>query len=59
MGRVERDESTPDARKLVRQRLRAQLADRESDRSVVDQLLADREADLALEDIRWRPPTES
>ena len=56
MGRVERDESTPDARELVRQRLRTQLADRQSGPSVIDQLLADRHADLVLEDIRWQPP---
>ena len=59
MGRVEGDEPTPDARELVRQRLRAQLPDRRSDRSVVDQLLADRQADLELEDTRWRPPAQS
>jgi hypothetical protein len=59
MGRVEGDEATPDARELVRQRLRAQLPDRRSDRSVVDQLLADREADLMLEDTRGWPPTPS
>ncbi len=54
MGRVEGDESTPDARELVKQRLRTQLPNRRSDRSVVDQLLADRQADLKLEDTRWR-----
>ena len=59
MGRVERDESTPDARELVRQRLRAQLADHQSGPSVVDQLLADRQADLELEATRWRPPAQS
>lgn len=59
MTRVEGDESTPDAREHVRQRLRAQLPDRRSDRSVVDQLLADRQADLELEDTRWRPPAQS
>jgi hypothetical protein len=59
MGRDERDEATPDTRELARQRLRAQLPDRRSDRSVVDQLLADREADLVLEDTRWRAPTQS
>ena len=59
MGRVEGDEPTPDARELVRQRLRAQLPDRRSDRSVVDQLLANRQADLELEDTRWRPPAQS
>ena len=58
MGSVEGDES-PDPRELVRQRLRAQLPDRRSDRSVVDQLLADRQADLVLEDTRWRPPAQS
>jgi len=52
MARVEGDEPTPDARELVKQRLRAQLPDRRSDRSVVDQLLADRQADLVLEDTR-------
>jgi hypothetical protein len=58
MGSVEGDES-PDPRELVRQRLRAQLPDRRSDRSVVDQLLADRQADLVLEDTRGRPPAQS
>ena len=54
MGRVEGDESTPDARELVKQRLRTQLPNRQSNRSVIDQLLADRQADLKLEDTRWR-----
>jgi hypothetical protein len=59
MGRVEGDKETPDARELVRQRLRARLPDRRSDRSVVDQLLADREADLALEGTPRRRPRQS
>ena len=59
MGSVEGDEATPDPRELVRQRLRTQLADRQPDRSVVDQLMADRQADLVLEDTRWRPPAQS
>jgi hypothetical protein len=50
MDRVQRDESTPDDRELARQRLRAQLPHRQSDRGVVDQLLADRHEDLKLED---------
>ena len=59
MGGVERDESTPDTRALVRQRLRALLADRQPGPDVVDQLLADRRADIELEDIRWQPPAQS
>jgi hypothetical protein len=54
MGDVQGGESAPDARELVRQRLRVQIPDRRSDHSVVDQLLADRKADLVLEDTRWR-----
>jgi hypothetical protein len=49
MDRVGRDESTPDTRDVVRQRLRALLADGQSDSSVVDQFLADRQSDLVLE----------
>jgi hypothetical protein len=56
MGRIEGDESTPDARDQVKQRLSAQIPDRRSDASVVDQLLDDRQADLELEDSR-RPPS--
>jgi hypothetical protein len=59
MGRVEGDESTPDARELVKERLRAQVPDRRSDGSVVDRLLADRQADLELEDTRRPPPAQS
>jgi hypothetical protein len=49
MGGAEGEESTVDARELVRRRLRAQLPDRRSDRSTVNELLADRKADLLLE----------
>lgn len=49
MGGAEGEEPTVDARELVRRRLRAQLPDRRSDRSTVDELLADRRADLLLE----------
>jgi hypothetical protein len=59
MGRIEGDKSTPDARELVKQRLRAQLADRQTDLSVVDRLLTDRQADLVLEDFRRRPSGQS
>jgi len=59
MDRVEGSESSPDAREQVMQRLRAQVPDRRSDSSVVDQLLADRQADLELEDLRWQPPQQS
>lgn len=59
MGRVEGDESVPDARELVKQRLRSRVPDRRSDGSVVDHLLVDRQADLELEDTRWQPPEQS
>jgi hypothetical protein len=59
MSPVEDDESVPDARELVKQRLRGWISDRRSEGSVADQLLADRQADLELEESRWRPPAQS